>query len=96
MLDTSSLDKVWEYIKQLEEWWKQARERVVELVDEKKKLEDENYTLKRKLKNAENDYKILYYDYEQEKMQIRCLLETVKDYAEKLNQCYKDLENRYF
>ena len=40
MIDTSSLDKVWEYIEQLEEWWKQARKRVLELVDKLNKIKD--------------------------------------------------------
>jgi len=40
MIDTSSLDKVWEYIEQLEEWWKQARGRVIELVDKLNKIKD--------------------------------------------------------
>lgn len=40
MIDTSSLDKVWEYIEQLEEWWKQARWRVIELIDKLNKIKD--------------------------------------------------------
>lgn len=40
MIDTSSLEKVWEYIEQLEEWWKQARGRVIELVDKLNKIKD--------------------------------------------------------
>ena len=49
MIDTSSLDKVWEYIEELEQWWRQARERVVELVDEVNELKEENKELKAKI-----------------------------------------------
>ena len=45
MIETNSIDKVWNYIKELEEWWKKARERVVELVDENKKLKIEIWWL---------------------------------------------------
>ena len=61
MIGTSSLDKVWEYIEELERWWKQARKRVIELVDEKNKLEEEN----KKLKEILNRIKELYEDEEE-------------------------------
>lgn len=56
MIDTSSLDKVWEYIEQLEQWWKQARKRVIELVDEVNELKIENRKLKSDLEWYKEHY----------------------------------------
>ncbi len=44
-----AIDNVSNYIKELEQWWKQARERVVELVDEVNELKEENKELKAKI-----------------------------------------------
>lgn len=83
-----AFDKLSNHIKELEEWWIQARTRVVELVDEKNKLEEENKNLNIKVASLEWEIKWLNSVIDKLKEENQTL-ELWLDNKEKLNEEYR-------
>ena len=68
----------------------------VDLLVENRRLKSRVDELERKLKNAEDRYKILYFDFVDDKRQTQFILKQINKYWDELNRLYKEVADNYF